>query len=84
MSAAAAAAVNGSTASGPSVFKETPLTEGDISNNLRDELRRMKRRRQLASQNIAAQMGNTTSNFRTTSINTVEILPRSPRSAPSS
>merc|ERR1712226_222046 len=84
MSAAAAAALNGSTASGPSVFKETPLTEGDISNNLRDELRRMKRRRQLASQNIAAQMGNTTSNFRTTSINTVENLPRSPRSAPSS
>merc|ERR1719188_262504 len=63
MSAAAAAALNGSTASGPSVFKETPLTEGDISNNLRDELRRMKRRRQLVSQNIAAQMGNTASNF---------------------
>merc|ERR1712038_1317583 len=84
MSAAASAALNGSAASGPSVFKETPLNEGDISNNLRDELRRMKRRRQLASQNIAAQMGNTTSNFRTTSINTVEILPRSPRSAPSS
>merc|ERR1719361_721344 len=83
MSAAAAAAVNGSTASGPSVFKETPLTEGDISNNLRDELRRMKRRRQLASQNIAAQMGNT-SNFRPSSINTVDTLPRSPRSAPSS
>ena len=83
MSAAAAAALNGSTASGPSVFKETPLTEGDISNNLRDELRRMKRRRQLASQNIAAQMGNT-SNFRPSSINTVDTLPRSPRSAPSS
>merc|ERR1719158_176059 len=84
MSAAASAALNGSAASGPSVFKETPLNEESISNNLRDELRRMKRRRQLASQNIAAQMGNTTSNFRTTSINTVESLPRSPRSAPSS
>ena len=84
MSNAAAAALNGTTASGPSVFKETPLTEGDISNNLRDELRRMKRRRQLVSQNIAAQMGNTAPNFSNSSINTVDNLPRSPRSAPSS
>jgi len=84
MSNAAAAALNGTTASGPSVFKETPLTEGDISNNLRDELRRMKRRRQLVSQNIAAQMGNTVPNFSNSSINTVDNLPRSPRSAPSS
>ena len=84
MSNAAAAALNGTTASGPSVFKETPLTEGDISNNLRDELKRMKRRRQLVSQNIAAQMGNTAPNFSNSSINTVDNLPRSPRSAPSS
>ena len=83
MSAAASAALNGSAASGPSVFKETPLNEESISNNLRDELRRMKRRRQLASQNIAAQMGNTASNS-IASINAVDNLPRSPRSAPSS
>merc|ERR1719322_1271793 len=83
MSAAASAALNGSVASGPSVFKETPLNEESISNNLRDELRRMKRRRQLASQNIAAQMGNTASNS-IASINAVDNLPRSPRSAPSS
>merc|ERR1711944_166501 len=78
MSNAAAAALNGTTASGPSVFKETPLTEGDISNNLRDELRRMKRRRQLVSQNIAAQMGNTAPTFSNSSINTIDNLPRSP------
>merc|ERR1712088_671033 len=81
MSAAASAALNGSAASGPSVFKETPLNEESISNNLRDELRRMKRRRQLASQNIAAQMGNMASNS-IASINAVDNLPRSPRSAP--
>merc|ERR1719210_3123816 len=74
MSAAASAALNGSAASGPSVFKETPLNEESISNNLRDELRRMKRRRQLASQNIAAQMGNTAPTFSNSSINTVDNL----------
>merc|ERR1711899_109233 len=56
MSAAAAAASSGTLPSGPSVFRETPLSEGEISNNLKDELKRMKRRRQLASQNIKAQM----------------------------
>lgn len=80
MSNAAAAAANGSPASGPSVFKETPLAEGEISNNLRDELRRMKRRRQLASQNIAAEMGATSSRRNTSSINSVDGVPRSPNS----
>jgi len=79
MSAAAAAAADGSAvASGPSVFRETPLGQGEISNNLRDELKRMKRRRQLASQNIAAQMGATSSN--SLSMNSIDGLPRSPRS----
>jgi len=33
--------------SAPSVFKETPLSPAEVANNLRDELKRMKRRRQL-------------------------------------
>ena len=32
----------------PSVFKETPLTPEQIANNLRDEIKRLKRRRQFA------------------------------------
>ena len=32
----------------PSVFRETPLTPEQIANNLRDEIRRLKRRRQFA------------------------------------
>jgi hypothetical protein len=31
------------------VFRETPLTPGEIANNLRDELKRLRRRRQLAT-----------------------------------
>nr|ADD38399.1 Akirin-2 [Lepeophtheirus salmonis] len=31
-----------------SVFRESPLSAGEIANNLRDELKRLKRRRQLA------------------------------------
>jgi len=78
--AAAAAAESGAVASGPSVFRETPLGEGEISNNLRDELKRMKRRRQLASQNIAAQMGAATSSLNRLPIHSIDGLPRSPRS----
>merc|ERR1719412_650626 len=77
MSNAAIAATNGSKSSGPSVFRETPLAEGEISNNLRDELRRMKRRRQLASQSIAAEMGATSSRLNTSSINSEDGIPRS-------
>merc|ERR1719211_665723 len=66
---AAAAASSGTLPSGPSVFRETPLSEGEISNNLKDELRRMKRRRQLASQNIAAEMGVASSSLNNSSIN---------------
>merc|ERR1719412_3291511 len=77
MSKAAAAPANGSIASGASVFRETPFAEGEISNNLRDELRRMKRRRQLASQNIAAEMGATSSRLNTSSINSEDGIPRS-------
>jgi len=32
----------------PSVFRETPLTPEQIANNLRDEIKRLKRRRQIA------------------------------------
>jgi len=32
----------------PSVFKETPLTPEQIANNLRDEIKRLKKRRQFA------------------------------------
>ena len=80
MSNAAIAATNGSKSSGPSVFRETPLVEGEISNNLRDELRRMKRRRQLASQNIAAEMGVASSSLNNSSINCADGIPRSPSS----
>ena len=72
MSAAAAAASSGTLPSGPSVFRETPLSEGEISNNLKDELKRMKRRRQLASQNIKAQMGAGSPVISNSSINRID------------
>merc|ERR1719412_355259 len=78
MSAAAAAASSGTLPSGPSVFRETPLSEGEISNNLKDELKRMKRRRQLASQNIKAQMGAGSPVLSNSSINRIDGIPRSP------
>merc|ERR1712226_659903 len=78
MSAAAAAASSGTVPSGPSVFRETPLSEGEISNNLKDELKRMKRRRQLASQNIKAQMGAGSPVISNSSINRIDGTPRSP------
>ena len=78
MSAAAAAASSGTLPSGPSVFRETPLSEGEISNNLKDELKRMKRRRQLASQNIKAQMGAGSPVISNSSINRIDGMPRSP------
>merc|ERR1719464_2481610 len=78
MSAAAAAASSGTLPSGPSVFRETPLSEGEISNNLKDELKRMKRRRQLASQNIKAQMGAGSPVISNSSINRIDGIPRSP------
>lgn len=37
----------------PSVFRETPLTPEQIANNLRDEIKRLKRRRQFAGHGIA-------------------------------
>merc|ERR1719510_2914747 len=74
MSAAAAAAANASVVSGTSVFRETPLAAGEISNNLRDELKRMKRRRQLASQNIAAQTFASSSTSNCSSINSADGL----------
>ena len=78
MSAAAAAASSGTLPSGPSVFRETPLSEGEISNNLKDELKRMKRRRQLASQNIKAQMGAGSRIISNSSINRIDGIPQSP------
>merc|ERR1711993_210498 len=78
MSAAAAAASSGTLPSGPSVFRETPLSEGEISNNLKDDLKRMKRRRQLASQNIKAQMGAGSPVLSNSSINRIDGIPRSP------
>merc|ERR1712001_611836 len=78
MSAAAAAASSGTLPSGPSVYRETPLSEVEISNNLKDELKRMKRRRQLASQNIKAQMGACSRILSNSSINRIDGIPQSP------
>lgn len=38
-----------SSSSGPSVFRETSLSPGEIANHLRDELKRLRKRRQIAS-----------------------------------
>ena len=81
MSAAAAAAANGSLVSGSSVFRETPLAQGEVSNNLRDELKRMKRRRQLASQNVAAQIAASSSSSNCSSINSTDGLHQRPSSS---
>jgi len=42
-------------ASAPSVFKETPLTPEQIANNLRDEIKRLKKRRQFAGPSSPSQ-----------------------------
>lgn len=78
--AAAAASANAAIAPGPSVFRETPLAPGEVSNNLRDELKRMKRRRQLAYQNITAQNAASSSSSNCSSVNSTDGLQQQPSS----
>ena len=41
-----------------SVFSETPMTPNQVANNLRDELRRLKRRKQIPSTSTSSSNGN--------------------------
>lgn len=52
----ASAAATASIAPSPSVFCETPITKEEISNNLKNELKHMKRRRKLAAREISGEM----------------------------